>query len=163
MVECNHVNHKFNHLTWCEILSGFAFEKIAQEPFKGNAFHIQISLIEANSLQVIDNGKQSIFINFNILCKHLWVLCFCFLIECVNSIRNRFWEFMRLNLKIVRFTVPSRLLFISDFDKEDFGEFIKRLCRCKFPTLPKRIVAFLKDANEFASFNDRRFWTRDPF
>ena len=60
---------------------------------------------------------------------------------------------MRLNLKIVRFTVSARLLFISDFDKEDFGEFIKGIRWCKSPALPERIVAFLKDADEVAPFN----------
>ena len=75
MVRCNHVNHKLNDLARREKLSNFTFEKIAQESFKSNTFHIQIGLVEANPLQVIDNGKQSVFINFNILCKHLWVLC----------------------------------------------------------------------------------------
>ena len=70
---------------------------------------------------------------------------------------------MRFNLKIVRFAVSARPLFISDFDKEDFGEFIKRVGWCQSSTLPERIMAFLKDADKVASFNDREFRTRHTF
>ena len=155
MVRWGHFDHELNQFTRCEILPDFPLEKVAQKSLKGNAFHIQICLVEVNALQVIDNGEQLTVINFDIFRKDLRISCLCLLIQRFNSLGNRFGAFMGLNLKVVRFTVLPCFLFISDFDKEQLGEFIKRICWRKSPALPERVMALFQGADELCPFNDQ--------
>ena len=111
---------------------------------------------------MIDNGEQSAVIHPNILCKYLWILCFCLLIQPFNSICYRFGAFMRLNLEIVRNTVSPCLFFIPNLDKGNLGKLIKRSCRFKASALPKRIMTLFEGTDEVYHFNDLQIPIRVP-
>ena len=129
VVRRDHFHHELNDFARGEKLPHIPLEVAAEKLLKGEPFHVQVGLVEANSLQVVDNREQSLIVNFNVFRENFRVLRFGLLIQRLDPFRNGVWPFARFNLKIVGFAVAARLLLVSDFNEENFGEFVKRVGR----------------------------------
>lgn len=77
---------------------------------------------------MLDDGIELFRLDFQILFENFGVNLFSFLINGIDTLIDIPRTLVRLDLKIVRIARFATTLFITDFYKNYFCEFIKRRC-----------------------------------